>query len=164
MKRCLIWGVLLLVSLILQSTLLPRLSFYGIHGDLLLIVVILSSLLMGRHHGAVVGFAAGLLQDLSSGTFFGLNTFSKMILGYVFGLVEEQIFKEHVFLPVMSMAIATVANAFITSIIMMLLGYRFDLFGTVISMVTPLIIYNVILAFPVHKMICRIRLLVKQEH
>lgn len=161
MKSFLTWGGILIISLILQSTLLPVLAYEGIHADLLLIIVISSSLLLGKDHGAVVGFAAGLLQDLASGTFFGLNTFSKMILGYCFGMAERQVFKEHMFLPIMAMVCATLGNCFITAVIMLLLGYQFNLFNNMVTMLVPLLVYHVILAFPVHKLIYRISLWIK---
>lgn len=163
MKHCLTWGVLLFVSIVLQSTILPGLSYHGVHADLLLIVVISSSLLMGKDYGAVVGFSAGLLQDLAAGSFFGMHTFSKMVLGYAFGMAEKQVFKEHTFLPIMAMSFATLANCFITSLIMLCLGYRFNLLNNMISIMIPLLIYNVVLAFPVHKLICRIATLVKNN-
>lgn len=164
MKQGLIWGLVIVISLILQSTILPSLAYHGIHADLLLIVVISSSLLMGKSHGAVIGFSAGLLQDLSSGAFFGMHTFSKMLLGYVFGMAEQQVFKENFFLPVMAMFFATLANAFLTSLLMLLLGYRFDVLHGLTAMLGPLLVYNVILSFPVHKLIFWLRSLVNKEH
>lgn len=162
MKSFFIWGTVLIVSLILQSTLLPVLAYAGIHADLLLIVVISLSLLLGKDHGAVIGFTAGLLQDLASGTFFGMNTFSKMILGYFFGMAERQVFKEHMFLPIMAMVCATIGNCFITAVIMLLLGYQFNLFNNMVTMLVPLLAYHVILAFPIHKLIYRINLWTKR--
>ncbi|SEJ91191.1 rod shape-determining protein MreD [Propionispira arboris] len=163
MKKCFIWGICLVVLYILQSSLLPIIAYNGVSPDILLIVVISFSLLRGSRFGFLMGFSAGLLEDLASGTFFGMNTFCKMILGYAFGLVEHKVFKENFFLPIMSMIIATSLNYFISAVLMVLLGYRFNLVHHMEHILLPLLLYNVIFAFPVHKFVYKICELVKEK-
>ena len=163
MKKCFIWAVCLMVLYILQSSLLPLIAYNGVSPDILLIVVISFSLLRGSHFGFLMGFSAGLLEDLASGTFFGMNTFCKMILGYVFGLVEHKVFKENFFLPIMSMVLATSLNYFISAFLMVLLGYRFNLMHHMEHILFPLLLYNAIFAFPVHKFVYKICELVKEK-
>jgi rod shape-determining protein MreD len=163
MKKCFIWGICLVVLYILQSSLLPIIAYNGVSPDILLIVVISFSLLRGSRFGFLMGFSAGLLEDLASGTFFGMNTFCKMILGYAFGLVEHKVFKENFFLPIMSMILATSLNYFISAFLMVLLGYRFNLIYHMEHILFPLLLYNVIFAFPVHKFVYKICELVKEK-
>ena len=162
MKPGIVWSIVLIISLILQSTVFAEINYNGIHADLLLAVVVSSSLLLGKEHGVVIGFFAGLLQDLASGTFVGMNVLSKMLIGYIFGMAEQKVFKEHFLLPLISVSIATIGNSFITATIMLLLGYRFDLLNNMIYMMFPLLVYNLILAFPIHKLIYRIHTLLKE--
>lgn len=162
MKQSLLWGIVIFIVLLLQSTLFAELGYQGVHADLLLAVVVSSSLLLGKDHGVVIGFFAGLFQDLASGTFVGMNVLSKMLVGYVFGMAEQKVFKEHALLPIMAIVIATIGNWFMTTLIMLLLGFRFDLFNNVIYMMFPLLIYNMIVALPIHKLICWINGLLKE--
>lgn len=164
MKYCLIWGGILFCALILQSTLLPLLAYQGIHGDLLLILVVLTSLHLGKKQGALIGFSAGLLQDLSSGTFFGMNTFSKLLLAYLFGMAERKVFKEHIILPIITAIVATVGNYLITAMIMALLGHRLNLIDNAVTMVVPLLVYNVILSLPLHKLVWKIHMMAKENN
>lgn len=164
MKYCLIWGGILFGALILQSTLLPLLAYNGTHGDLLLMVVIIASLHLGKKQGTLIGFTAGLLQDLCSGTFFGINTFTKLLLAHLFGLAERKVFKENIILPIIAAAIATIGNYFIGALIMVSLGYRFNLLENMVTMMVPLLIYNVILSLPVHKFVWKISAMAKESN
>lgn len=154
MKLCLIWGIVLACSYILQTSFLPLVNFYGIGADVLLLVTVSFGLLKGQRLGGLLGFMAGLLQDLASGTFLGTNTFSKMLIGYVFGLASQRVFKEKFFLPIMSAIVATFLNYFILAILVLLLGYRFNFLQHLQMVFLPTIIYNSVAAFPVHLFVC----------
>lgn len=156
MRRFFLWLVMIIVTLVLQSTFFSVMTYHGIHPDLLLSLVISSSLLAGRDHGAVIGFFSGLLQDLVSGTFFGMHTFSKMILGYCFGMAEAHVFKEHFLLPVIAVTLATLANTIILSAIMFFLGYQVNVFHYAFSVMGTLLIYQILLAIPIHRLVYRI--------
>jgi rod shape-determining protein MreD len=156
MKFCLIWGAVLAAAYILQTAFLPLLNFHGIGVDLLLLLVVSFSLLEGQRLGGLLGFMAGLLQDLASGTFLGTNTLSKMLIGYVFGLASQRVFKEKFFLPILSSLVATVLNYFVLALLVVLLGYRFNLLQHLQMVLLPMLFYNMIAAFPVHLFVCRI--------
>lgn len=156
MKCFFTWLLTIVAALVLQSTFFSVVTYHGIKPDLLLAVVISSSLLAGRDHGVVIGFFSGVLQDLVSGTFFGMHTFSKMVLGYCFGMAEAHVFKEHFLLPVIAMSLATLANTAILSTLMFFLGYQVNVFHYALSVLGPLLFYQVLLAIPIHKAIYRI--------
>lgn len=156
MKRFLTWSGIIITALILQSTFFAVFAYNGIKPDLLLIIVISSALLYGKDHGVVTGFFAGLLQDLSTGTFFGVNTFSKMLLGYGFGIAEEHVFKENALLPVVAILMGSFVNTLMTIIFMLLLGHKVELSNAIISVLCPVLIYNLIMAFPIYKLVNKI--------
>ena len=164
MKNGLIWGGFLFAALLLQSTILPLLAYNGVYGDLLLMIVVLASLHLGKKQGAMIGFSAGLLEDLVSGTFFGINTFTKLLLGYLFGLAERKVFKENIVLPVIAAIVATIGSYFISALLMVSLGYRFDLLENMMTMLVPLLIYNVILSLPIHKLVCKVSVMAKESN
>ncbi len=161
MRHCLAWTGIVGIALLLQSTVFAVFSYEGIKPDLLLIVVISAALLFGKDTGVVTGFFAGLLQDLSTGTFFGVNTFSKMLLGYGFGMAEEHVFKDNIFLPILAILGGTFANAMITMIFMLLLGHKVELSGFIVSALCPMLIYNLLMTFPVYKLISKISTWIK---
>ncbi|QJW45283.1 rod shape-determining protein MreD [bacterium BFN5] len=154
--KAVFWGIIVLTALMIQAIVMPLLTFHGVKPDLLLIVVVSSSLLLGKDQGVSIGFFSGLLQDLVGGNIFGLNTLSKLITGYLFGMAERKVFKEHILLPVLAMAVATICNSAISFMLLFLLGYKIELMSAIINTVLPLLMYNVIVAIPVHQVIYRV--------
>ena len=151
-----VWLSVIVTTIIIQSTLLPLIAFKGICPDMLLIVVVSYSLLSGKEKGVGMGFFAGLLQDLASGSIFGINTLSKLATGYFFGLAERQVFKEHILLPVTATAVATVFNGIVMFLVLFMLGYKVNIGSAFMNNIVPLVGYNVIIAIPVHYIVYRL--------
>jgi len=152
----LVWFSVIFVAIIIQSTLLPLATYHGIYPDLLLIIVVSYSLLSGKENGVGMGFCSGLFQDLVSGSIFGINTLSKLAIGYLFGLAERKVFKEHVLLPVVATALATVLNGLVVLMVLFILGYKVDIVSAFINNIVPLVSYNVIISIPVHHIVYRL--------
>jgi len=151
-----IWLGMIIATIIIQSTLLPLVAIKGVCPDMLLVVVISYSLLSGKEQGVGMGFFAGLLQDLAFGSIFGINTLSKLATGYICGLAERKVFKEHVLLPVAATAVATVFNGLVVFILLLMFGYKVDITSAIMNNIVPLVGYNVIIAIPVHHIVYRL--------
>lgn len=108
-----IYGLLIIASLALQTTIFPLVPFIGISPDLILILVVVFSLLNGGVFGAKFGFVAGLALDLSIGYMVGLNAVTKMIVGLVVGTLSQRFFKENYVVPVSSVLMATWLDQFL---------------------------------------------------
>ncbi|MFI5099385.1 MAG: rod shape-determining protein MreD [Actinomycetes bacterium] len=63
-RRILLFGLLLVVAVVLQTVVLSRIPLPGATPDLVLIVVVSLALVQGSTTGCVVGFAGGLLLDV----------------------------------------------------------------------------------------------------
>ena len=150
MRRFGLQALYVSVLYVLQSSLLPIFAWHEISADLLLVTVVSVSFLRGSQEGVAFGFFAGLLQDLATGTFFGVNIFSKMVIGYGCGAFTRQFIKEQYFLPVFSVIAASAANYFIILMFMILLGYRFDWREQIYGLLLPMAVFNAFFAFPVH--------------
>jgi len=151
-----IWLGVIVTAIIIQSTLLPLVAINGICPDMLLVIVISYALLSGKEKGVGMGFFTGLLQDLAFGSIFGINTLSKLATGYICGLAERKVFKEHVLLPVAATAVATVLNGLSMLIVLSMLGYKVDIGSAIMNNVVPLVGYNVLIAIPVHHIVYRL--------
>lgn len=93
--RSFIFMILVLGIIVLQATALNFISIIGIKPDIVLIVVILSGFLRGTRQGAFWGFVIGALQDLVIGGYFGINTLTKMIAGYLGGLGAGRLYRDN---------------------------------------------------------------------
>jgi rod shape-determining protein MreD len=102
----LVWSAVLIISLILQSTLLEH-PVLVTKPDLLLVIIVLWGLLRGSREGAQLGFFFGLVEDLFVGKYIGLNLLSKALAGYVAGWGESRFYKENLLLPAVGLLVAT---------------------------------------------------------
>lgn len=154
--KTIIWLSVIIVTIIIQSTLLPLFAIQGIYPDMLLVIVVSYALLSGKEKGVGMGFFAGLLHDLASGSIFGTITLSKLATGYIFGLAERKVFKEHVLLPMVATVIATVLNSLIMFMLLFMFGIKVDIVSVAMNNVLPLALYNLIIAIPVHHIVFRL--------
>lgn len=139
-------GLMVILSVVIQSTILNRLAFFGARPDLVLIVVIVSGLLKGHPFGTGVGLGAGLLQDILTGQFMGANALTKMCTGYIVGLTEGKFFKENLFIPMIMMAAGTLGNELMFWLILYLFGRPLPFWVASTQLIVPTVILNSILA------------------
>ncbi len=88
--------LLLGVVMILQTTILDTVAIAGIKPDLVLLLVVLSGFLLGTREGAFLGFVGGIVVDLFSGSYIGINALSKMAAGYLAGAAGERLYRENI--------------------------------------------------------------------
>jgi rod shape-determining protein MreD len=81
---------LVLTAAVLQVTVVNRLPLPGAGPDLVLLVVIALSIVVGPTSGAVIGFGAGLLVDLipPTATEVGRWAFVLCLVGYLAGQIQ----------------------------------------------------------------------------
>jgi rod shape-determining protein MreD len=139
-------GLMVILSVLIQSTILNRLAFFGARPDLVLIVVIMTGLLRGHQIGAGVGLGAGLLQDVLTGQFVGANALTKMCTGHIIGLTEGKFFKENLFIPMIMMAVGTIGNELLFWLVLYLFGRPLPFWLTSMQLILPTAILNSLLA------------------
>ena len=150
MKDIAKWAIFVVLLYVIQISFLPLISFHGVSADLLLLLTVSFGFLRGAKLGLFMGFFVGLLQDLASGTFFGVNVLIRMIIGFVSGQLSDRVFKEQFFLPVFASLAAVAANYFLTALFIFLLGYRFDILAHIGYTFVPMICWQLLLAYPIH--------------
>lgn len=82
--------VLLLLAYVLQCSLGIRFSIFGVHIDLLPLIVAAVGIVMGSGAGFVCGFAAGLLYDASGSGVEGIYPLYYLICGILCGIAGER--------------------------------------------------------------------------
>jgi rod shape-determining protein MreD len=82
-------GVLVLLAVVLQVTVMARLPLPGAAPDLVLVVVAVVGLTAGSRTGMLTGFAAGLLMDLSGDAELGRLALVHVVVGCLAGLLQD---------------------------------------------------------------------------
>lgn len=87
-NRVLLAALGILTALLLQTTVLSRLTFLGARPDLTLVLVVCLALAGGPGVGMVAGFGAGLTSDLLSDHVLGLMALVLCVTGYAAGVIR----------------------------------------------------------------------------
>lgn len=156
MPSLLVGFLILLVSFILQTTLVPQLRIMGAQPDLILIVVVSYGFIEGPAVGSGAGFIGGLLQDLFAIYSVGLNALSKTIVGYLAGLVEKALFGKNILLPAVAIFFASLLSNTIYVGTAFLLGEQMLSRAAFLSIILPSAIYSGLVSFFVYPLLCRL--------
>ena len=113
---------LIVGSLVLQIALLSRISMLGGQPDLPLALIVSVALFSGPFHGEVVGFVSGLLHDLLSGQLLGIQSFSRVVIGYGAGFIRGRLYADNFITQLVSGFIATLVHKTITLVHLSLLS------------------------------------------
>jgi rod shape-determining protein MreD len=90
-RRALVAGIMLVLAVLIEVTILAPLPFPGATPTLVLVVVVILASQFGASTGAVSGFAGGLLLDVAppaAGT-IGITALLLTVVGYVAGRFAE---------------------------------------------------------------------------
>lgn len=133
---------MLAVVAILQTTLVPSLTIWGVFANLPLLIVVCWGLLRGPREGALWGFIAGLMVDLLSGAPFGAATLSLIVVGFLAGLGEATVFRASIVLPMVVMFLATVVYDLLFLLIVQISGQPVALLDSIWRLVLPSALLN----------------------
>lgn len=123
MSRVLAYTGVLVILALVQVAWLARVQVWGAILDPLVPLIIGVGILKGAESGAVVGVAAGLLQDLlSGGGPLGVNGLSKLVVGFASGMFERSIYIENPLLPAIATFVGTLLGGVLLVIVALLVG------------------------------------------
>ncbi|MHB1127738.1 MAG: rod shape-determining protein MreD [Bacillota bacterium] len=142
--RIITLGLILIASLLFQSTFPNWASLWGSKPDFLLIVIIYSALNNGAAPAARIGFAFGLAEDLFSGQYLGFNIFTKTLTGYLVGLGERKLYKDNLLVPVVAVFTGTIFNQVMGTFLLSFAGKQ-GFFPLAVWSIVPLAVYNSLL-------------------
>ena len=144
--------LLVLGSVILQTSLLANMSIFGSKPSLPLALTVSIALLKGSFQGELFGFFSGLLCDLSSGgPFLGIQSLSLALVGYLVGLLRRRFYSDSFITQLMSGFTATLVDKLIAFLVLSILlsdSYsRFQLLGLLINAIVNSIITIIVFRF-----------------
>lgn len=99
----------------------------------------------------MVGVFAGVLQDLYFNNVFGINAFVNMLSCVLAGFIGVNIFKEKIFVPIISNFFLSVFKGILVFVILYLLKINMD--AKIIFFSS---IYNMIISIPMYKLVYKL--------
>lgn len=142
----LVLGILLIISLILESTILNGVNIAGIKPDLVLILVIFATFVYGKKEGIKLGFIFGLVEDIFLCKYIGLNAVTRMLTAYLIGTTEDIIFKDYALIAALGLFIGTYLNNFLYILVSGLANIDANFSINIWSSTLEEAIYNAVLA------------------
>jgi len=121
-RRVLSVVAILITAVLLQSTVFSQLRLLGVRPELLFLVTIVLALLEGPNEGAVVGFAAGLAQDMFLDQPKGITALTLTLVGYGVGMARQYIVSPSPLLPTIVVAVGTALGMAFYEVVAFLLG------------------------------------------
>ena len=122
--------VILAAALLLQSTLLERVAIRGVKPDLVLIILVFVSLRKGSMAGQLSGFISGIFFFFFSLAPLGFHAFSRTLIGFLYGLFEGNIYLDPVFMPLIVVAMATLIEAILSSLVVVIFSISTTGYGS----------------------------------
>lgn len=140
-------GAVVILALALQSTVLSYATILGVIPQVALVVVMSLAFTDGERVGLVVGFFAGLLQDLQlpAGSIVGLYALVYTLVGYSVGLLREYIPAESVWTPVLTVAAASAVVEASYATLAILFGQQWVSLAFTAKVIGLVVLYNTLL-------------------
>ncbi len=146
LKAFIVSTLLIVLSVVLQSTALRWIALKGVVPDLALIVLVFTAVRRGSMTAQLSGFAGGLVEDLLSLSPLGFHAFFRTVVGFFYGLTSGNIFVDPILMPVILVMIATVVKGLIASLLVAFLAVPAAGFGVFAGPLWIELGYNAILA------------------
>jgi rod shape-determining protein MreD len=147
-----LWTVVVLTALVLQSTVFAQISLGGTKPDLVYLVTIVLAFLEGPSSGAVAGFAGGMIEDFLLNLPKGITALTLTLVGYTVGTIRQFVVSPSPLLPVVVVGAATTAGILFNQLVAFLLGQLHVGAGEVVKVALLAGLYNAVLTpilFPV---------------
>lgn len=151
MRRKLIYGILILITFILQGTVFQSLSIASISPNLLLILTVSIGIMRGKKEGLLIGFFSGLLIDIFYGNLVGFYAFIYMYIGFLNGFLCKIFYDEDIKIPMMFVAISDICYGFVVYVLQFMLRGRMDMLSYVRHIIIPEMVYTVLVTLIVYR-------------
>lgn len=141
----------IIITIIIQNTMLARIQIFGVHPNLFLPVIVGLSIGFGCYVGGFSGLLFGLLQDIFFFDIIGVNALIYFVCGYLIGMSEAGINKEDIRSGLIFTFIMSFLYVLATQILYRLLGSNMIFTDYLKGPVFLEIAMNILLYFGVHK-------------
>jgi len=145
----------IIAAIVAQVVFAPHLALFGVVPSFPVLVVITLAIVEGPEAGAIAGFGAGLALDLLGSAPVGVWALVLVVVGYVAGLLQENLFAEGWLMPFTVAIVAGVLAEFSYLVVLTVLGVGPEFWRSVWTVVLPRAVYNTVLALLLYPWLAR---------
>ncbi len=145
-RTVLIVFIVILVSLILQTSVLPGIALEGISPNLLIVVTASYGFMFGDRKGLLIGFVCGLFCDICFGPLIGFRAGVYAAIGFLSGKFQRVLYVEDLAFPLSLIAVCDFVNGALTYVFIFMLRNRLFFRTFFAERMLPEMVYTVIAA------------------
>ena len=143
-------GALLLVAALVQVSIASTIEVAEGHPDVVLVLVIAIALLRGPLFGAVAGFWAGLVLDVSSLETLGLTSLLLTLAGYFAGRFGDVTTKSSAHPSLVAVGLGTIGFGIGSALVHFMLGSTLSPTEFFVGVLLPSLALNLLIAYPLY--------------
>ncbi len=147
---------LILISYLLQSTMIRILPLGGVSPNFLIILTSSIGFMKGKKEGMFAGFVSGLVLDTLSGGLIGFYALVYMIIGYLNGFFASIFYPEDVKLPMVLISSSELVYCFIIYVFRFLIQGKLRFGYYFMHIILPEIVYTIFVTIIIYKVILNI--------
>ncbi len=156
MKRNITVFIIILISFLLQSTVLPYFLFASVGPNLLVIVTASFGFMRGKKAGMAVGIVSGLFMDVFWGSSLGFNMLLFTVIGYGNGCFKRLFYDEDIKLPIGLIATSELFYGGVTYFCLYALRGDFAFSSHLLSIIFPELVYTILATLILYQIILHI--------
>lgn len=139
------YTVCIIGIILLQSTVLDYIRIYNVKPNLIIVFTVSVAFLNGSIEGAIVGFFAGLAQDIVTGKLIGFYALLGLYLGLAVGSINKRLYRDNMLVVIFFTFISTIvyesAVYFLWSFRSIISG-QINLLYPLKEVILPEVVYN----------------------
>jgi rod shape-determining protein MreD len=116
--------VMLLGSLLLETTVFWRMRIFGVMPDFMLLIAVAGGITAGPTRGAAIGFTSGMLIDLFLPSPLGLSALVFTLVGYAVGVANTGVLRSAWYIPVLTAGLGSAGGVVLYALAGSVLGER----------------------------------------
>ncbi|MSN24419.1 MAG: rod shape-determining protein MreD [Geobacter sp.] len=145
-RAILLLSVVVLAAIVLQAALLPVFIRPSFKPDLLLVIMVYMALRSSFQVGAPLAWFLGMLNDVFSGLYLGLNAAGFLAVFLVIRSISDRLYAESAILFVLAVAGATLANFVLNLLLLVLFTATPGIAYSMFSEIVPRLLVNAFIA------------------
>lgn len=145
-------GAVFFVCAIIQTGIVGYIDIFGIRPNLFITLITCFALLGRAAEGAVIGFIAGIIQDMTMGYSLGGYAVLGMYLGLIVGILNTGFVKENLLVAIAFVFGASIAYETIFYFLVLFISGQTDILLAFRKIILPEAVYNslaALLFFPI---------------
>ena len=152
MRRIITIFFLIIISFLLQSTILSIYSINGMAPNLMLVLTMSFGIMRGRREGMITGLFCGFLYDVFYGSLLGPYMLLFLVIGYLNGSFHKDFLMEDIMLPVFIIIADDFIFCFVQYVFYFLLRNRTNLLFYIVNVFLPQILFTVIATIIIYRL------------